>query len=203
MWWPMVRPEPRPAPDPELIDACRRGDRDALEKLLREAAPALERFLVRLVGPGPDAEDLLQRTMMAICQAFPRFRGEAAVRSWMMSIAVNIVRQHWRVPEKRRRVKLGLVPLEDALDDGAPADELADKRRQLERLFHHLENIGENKRLAFSLHVFEGLSIESVAALMGATKSATKSRIFWARRALMSKAKKDPLLRSLFSRGEP
>lgn len=199
----MASAEAQVAPiDPALVEACRRGDRDALGKILEQYAPALERLLLRLVGPGPDAEDLLQRTMMAIVQAFPRFRGEASVRSWMMRIAVNVVRQHWRAPQKRRRVQLGLVPIEDDVDDSAGADELADQRRQLTRLFHHLETIGEKKRLAFCLHVFEGLSIERVAVLMGASQAATKSRVFWARRALMAKAKKDPALRPLFLGGE-
>ncbi len=199
----MASAEPRSTQvDPELIDACRRGERDALERVLRQYSPAIERLLLRLAGPGPDLEDLLQRTMMAIVQAFPRFRGEAAVQSWMMRIAVNVVRQHWRVPEKRKRVKLGLVPVDDDVDDSPGADVLTDQRRQLTRLFHHLEKIGEKKRLAFSLHVFEGLSIEKVAALMGASKAATKSRVFWARRALMAKAKKDPALRPLFLGGE-
>jgi len=199
----MASAEPRSTPvDPALVEACRRGEREALDKVLRRYAPSLERLILRLVGPGPDLEDLLQRTMMAIVTAFPRFRGEASVQSWMMRITVNIVRQYWRVPEKRRRVKLGLVPVEDGLQDAPGADVVADQRRQLERLFFHLEKVGEKKRLAFSLHVFEGLSIEQVAALVGASKAATKSRIFWARRALMAKAKKDPALRPLFPGGE-
>ena len=194
----MSDPIRRPGdPDPAVIDACRRGDKRALEAVLREQSPYVERLIARMVGPGADLEDLLQQTLIAACQSFPRYRGEASIRTWMSRIAVNIVRQHLRKPERRRRAALELVP--DALEadrDASPSRQTA-QRRQLERLFHHLDAIGPKKRLAFVLHVFEGRPIEEVAALTGASKSATKSRIFWCRRALLSRARKDPTLREL------
>lgn len=194
---------PRPGdPEPAVIEACRRGDRKALETVLRQQTPALERLLARLVGPGADLEDLLQNTLIAAVQSFPRFRGEASVRSWMARIAVNVVRQHWRVPEKRRKVKLGLVPADDGADDAPAIDVVADQRERLERLFIHLQSIAPKKRIAFVLHVFEGMSLEEVAALTGASKSATKSRVFWARRALLAKASKDPVLKDMVEENE-
>jgi len=195
----MTKPEQRPGdPSPAVIDACRRGDRQALESVLRENAPVIERLLVRMIGPGADLEDLLQTTLIAVVQAFPRYRGEASVRTWMTRIAVNVVRQHLRRPYERRRVSLELVPAEP-VDNSPVADRLADHRAKLERVFHHLEAIGPRKRVAFVLHVFEGHPIDEVAALMGASKSATKSRVFWARRALLARARKDPVLRTLLS----
>ncbi len=199
--WPMARPVQRPGdPDPTVIDACRRGDRRALEAVLRDQSPAVERLLVRLVGPGADMEDLLQTTLIAAVQAFPKFRGEASVRSWMSRIAVNVARQHWRHPERRRRVALELVP--ERTDGAASSDELADQHTQLARLFHHLGAIGSKKRLAFALHVFEGMPIDEVAALTGASRAATKSRVFWARRELMARSRKDPVLRDMFDEGD-
>jgi len=53
------------------------------------------------------------------------------------------------------------------------------------------------------LHVFEGLPIEEVAALTGASVTASKSRIFWARRELMKRASRDPLLRDLVQEVAP
>jgi len=53
------------------------------------------------------------------------------------------------------------------------------------------------KRLAFVLYVFEGRPIDEVAALTGATRVATKSRVFWARRELLARVAADPVLREL------
>jgi len=193
----LSNPKARPGdPAPEVIEACRRGDPRALDAVFREQAPALERLITRLIGPGADLEDMLQQTFLSAMQAFPQYRGEASVRTWMARIAVNAVRQHLRRPAQKRRVALELVP-EEPRDEAPAPDRLADRRIRLERLFHHLEAIGPKKRIAFALTVIDGRSIEEVAALMGATPAATKSRVFWARRALLDRARKDPVLRDL------
>jgi RNA polymerase sigma-70 factor, ECF subfamily len=183
-------------PDPAVIEACRGGDRGALDAVFREQTPALERLLARLVGPGADLEDLLQSTLMSAVSAFPRYRGEASVRTWLARIAVNEVRQHLRRPERRRRATLELVP-DDRAAPEEPPDRATDQRRQLARLFTHLDKIGPKKRLAFVLTTIEGCSIEEAAALTGASVAATKSRVYWARRALLGRARKDPVLRDL------
>jgi RNA polymerase sigma-70 factor (ECF subfamily) len=193
---PIGRAEPF---DAALIQACRRGDRQALERVLRAEAPYVERLIARLIGPGADLEDLLQQTLMAAVESFPRYRGEAAVRTWMSRIAVNIVRQHLRRPQRRRTIALELVTDEPIAPQPAP-DSATDRKHQVERLFHHLNAIGARKRLAFALHVLEGYPVEEVAALMGASLAATKSRVFWARRALLGRARKDPMLRELLGK---
>lgn len=183
-------------PGPALLDACRRGDRRALEDVLQQHTPDLERLIVRMVGPRADVDDILQTALIAVVSAFPRYRGEASLRTWMTRITVNVVRDYLRQP-RHRRVVLELVQDESDFEDREGPDQQAMGRRQLERVYDLLAAIAPKRRLAFVLHVFEGFSIDEVAALTGATRAATKSRIFWARRTLVGKAKKDPLLREL------
>lgn len=185
-----------------VVEACRRGDRRALDTVLRAHIPDIERLIIRLLGPSADIEDLLQNTLMAAVSSFPRFRGEASVRTWLSRIAVNVVREHLRRPQQRRMF-LQLVPADDARVAPAPGPErLAMQRECLDRLYHHLDRIGPKKRIALILHVFEGRPIDEVAALMGATPAATKSRVFWARRSLLHRASKDPALRELIAAKE-
>ena len=73
--------------DASVLDACRRGERDALARVLRERGPMLQRLVTRLVGPGPDVDDLVQTTFVQAIRAFPRFRGEASVDTWLQRIA--------------------------------------------------------------------------------------------------------------------
>lgn len=186
------------------IAKCRRGNRDALEQVFRAHAPALHRLILRLVGNPHEVEDLLQATFLAAITAFKRFRGEASVHTWLSRIAVNIVHQHWRSPARRRRVPLTLVPAEPG-DDAAGLgriDRVLDARRQLARVHEHLARIAPKKRIAFVLHVIDGRPVDEVAALTGASISATRSRIFWARRALKAKVARDPALSSLLTEWE-
>lgn len=190
--------------DPQTIESCRQGDRRALELVFRTHGPALERQISRLVGPRADVEDLLQTTFIEAIGSFPRYRGEASVRTWLTRIAVNVVYQHLRRPERRRRVPLEVVPREEARADRTPVPErTADHRRRLERIYHHLDSISPKNRVAFVLHVLEGRSIEEVAAMVGAGVAATKSRVFLARVALLGKVRRDPSLRDTFSWEEP
>jgi RNA polymerase sigma-70 factor (ECF subfamily) len=191
-------------PDPiALVEACRRGDREALDAVLRPLLPALERLLARLVG-GPDVEDLIQTTIAAAIVAFPRFRGDATVKTWLLRIATYQVREHWRNPGRRRRVALELVgdDRDELAAPGSP-DAQVDARRRLARIHHHLAAIGPDKRIAFVLHVLDGRSLEEVAAIMGAGVAATKSRVWWCRRALMAKLRRDPMLADLVAEGAP
>jgi RNA polymerase sigma-70 factor (ECF subfamily) len=196
-----------PADPVALLDACRRGDRGAIEAVLRPLLPALERVLSRLVRDPADVEDLIQTTIAAAIGAFPRFRGESTVKTWLCRIATYQVREHWRSPSRRRRAVLELVeddrsgPHPAGLAVAGRADAQAEARRRLERLYHHLASIGANKRIAFVLHVIDGRPMEEVAAIMDASVPATKSRVLYARRALMAKAKRDPLLADLAEGG--
>lgn len=180
----------------EMIEACRRGDRAALDRVFRMHAEVLERLLARIVGPRTDVEDLLQETFVAAMHAFPQFRGEASVRSWLHRIAINVAHKELRRPRHRR---------EAALEDDSPAlaspapDQLADTQLAT-RLYAHLEKLEARKRIAIVLHVIEGYSVAEIAALTGASQTATKSRLFWARRALLASMKRDPHLRE---GGEP
>lgn len=183
---------------PDLVEGCRRGDRAALEAVLTAHAPYLERLLGRVVGPRAEVEDLLQNTLSAAIVAFPSFRGEAQVRTWLARIAIRTAHDHLRRAEYRKRGSLpSMEAVADDARDGRRAEAQLDAKHLAERLHGHLNAIGPRKRIAFVLHVVEGHPIEDVAALMGASKAATKSRIFWARRELMRRAARDPRLKSL------
>ena len=190
---------PRPAEtalsaeiDAQTIDACRRGERRALEAVFRRYAPRLERLLTRVVGPGAEVEDLLQTTFIEAMHAFPRFRAEASVATWLSRIAVNTARDHLR-----------RLSMEEAGPSAEPSDHSmepemqAARKAQLQRLYECLDGLEAKQRIALVLHVFDGHPIEEVANLMGASQAATKSRIFWARRALLAKARRDAVLAEL------
>jgi RNA polymerase sigma-70 factor (ECF subfamily) len=188
-----------PSPDQnelDLIEACRRGERRALDRVFRAHAAYVERVLWRVAGRSLDVEDLLQSTLMAAIEAFPRFRGEAQVRTWLARIAVRIAQDRLRSASHRLRGQLpdlDQAPASDTCD----AEQALDVRKKIERLELHLNALGLKKRTAFVLHVFEGMPLEEVAALMGAGLAATKSRVFWARRELLKRAARDPWLRDL------
>jgi RNA polymerase sigma-70 factor (ECF subfamily) len=180
-------------PGPELIARCVRGERAAQETVLRGQAPALESLFMRLTGRRSDVEDLLQNTFVAAIRAFPHFRAEASVRSWLTRIGIAVFYDQLRRPE-RRSPHLELVSSMPAESDEPGPERRTEARRGVQRLAVHLAAIAPKKRVAFVLHVVDGHPLEEVAALMNASRTATKSRVFWARRELLRRARRDPSL---------
>jgi RNA polymerase sigma-70 factor (ECF subfamily) len=187
-------PEDRAAPaplrlGPEQVEACRRGDRAAMEAVFRAHAEGLARLLTRIVGPSIEVEDLLQDTFAAAIGAFRTFRGEASIKTWLYRIAIHVAHGHLRRPRHRRELEL---PDADAVAREPSSSEAPEVREVAARLYAHLDALDATKRIALVLYAIEEHSIDEIAVLMGASKAATRSRIFWARRALMKRMRRDP-----------
>jgi RNA polymerase sigma-70 factor (ECF subfamily) len=186
---PEDRSRPAAAVGADQLEACRRGDRGALETVFRAQAHGLSRLLTRIVGPSIDVEDLLQETFAAAIAAIATFRGEASIKTWLHRIAIHVAHQHLRRPRHRRE-----VPLDD-IDEVAPdstALPTAETRELASRLYAHLDALDADKRIALVLYVIEGHTVDEIAVLVGASRTATRSRIFWARRALLKRMRRDP-----------
>ncbi|MDB4973647.1 MAG: polymerase sigma factor RpoE [Myxococcaceae bacterium] len=188
--------EERGAYTPALVERCRRGDRAALSHVFRREMPYLERVLFRVLGPSSDLEDQLQLTLEQAIHAFPAFRGEAAIRTWLTRIAVRSALHHLKHPAQRRRVSLELIEGGRAGVASSQPEREADARARLRLLYEHLDKLDPKHRTAFVLYQVEGRSMEEVAALMDAGLSATKSRVMWARRKLFARLEKDPRTRA-------
>jgi RNA polymerase sigma-70 factor, ECF subfamily len=181
---------PRPtaaADESALVAGCRQGDAASLDRFFRSYARVVERVIARVVGPTPDLEDLVQNTFISAMRGFARYRGEASLKTWITRIAIHVALRQLR-GGVRRAVPLELVP---AADQVLSDHELAHRLHQL------LDKISPKKRVAFLLYTVEEHSIEEVAALTGAGKAATKSRIWFARRELLAMVRGRPELREL------
>jgi RNA polymerase sigma-70 factor, ECF subfamily len=138
---------------------------------------------------------MLQSTLEQAIRAFPTFRSEASVRTWLTRIAVRTALHHLKHPAQKRRVSLELI--EGGLSGNVrPLDEL-EARTQLRVLYEHLDKLDAKQRTAFVLFQVEQRSMEEVAALMDSGLSTTKSRVMWARRKLYARLSKDPRARGL------
>jgi RNA polymerase sigma-70 factor (ECF subfamily) len=187
------------AADAALVAGCRSGDSASLDRFFRAYARIVERVIARVVGPTPDLEDLVQTTFISAMQGFPRYRGEASLKTWVTRIAIHVALRQLR-GGIRRAVPLELVPAAHEPRDAAPAADRALSDHQLAQRIHQLlDKIAPKKRVAFLLYTVEGYSIEEVAALTGSGKAATKSRIWFARRELLAMVQGRPELREFTS----
>src|SRR5579859_4969723 len=69
-----------------LARSAGRGDQAALAELIRRTQTDVWRFCAHLVDPAV-ADDLTQDTYLRAIPALKGFRGEASVRTWLLTIA--------------------------------------------------------------------------------------------------------------------
>jgi RNA polymerase sigma-70 factor (ECF subfamily) len=182
-----LRADPAPGEsgrDTALARRAGEGDRQAFDELYRRHADSVYRRLGRLVGPDPDREDLVQQVFLDALRGLPGFRGEAAFSTWLYRIVVNVAQEHLRKRYRRSVISVESFDL-DSLLDAEPTPEAKVRRRQeLVMAFTLLDRIKPKKRVAFVLRTVEGLSLDEIASIVGATAPAVGQRVKHAQREL-------------------
>src|SRR5436309_13490404 len=115
---------------PELLAACRRGDRRAFEELVRLSHRRVYSLAYRLVGDRSDAEDVAQEAYLRMYRGLAGFREEARLETWMYRIVANCAMTHLR-----KRGRFGQVASDAELDVPIPdrSSERAVDRGDLEQ----------------------------------------------------------------------
>src|SRR3954469_7718659 len=79
--------------DAATVELAQRGSRAARETLLREMQDVWYRFCLGMLRDAELARDATQETALRFLKQLPGFRGESQLRTWSLSIAVNVVRE--------------------------------------------------------------------------------------------------------------
>ncbi|MDI1461668.1 RNA polymerase sigma factor SigM [Catellatospora sp. KI3] len=168
-----------PRSDEELLRAHVAGDPDAFGLLFRRHRDRLWAVAVRTVSDREDAADALQEAMLSAHRAAARFRGEAAVTTWLHRIVVNAC-----VDRLRRRQTHATVPLPgqagpDDDDRGVGRHEPAAPTTDHDTAMvvrAALAELPYEQRAALVLVDLQGYSVAEVAVMMGVAEGTIKSR---------------------------
>ena len=135
--------------DRALIERWQAGDERAATLLVERHAPVLARFVASL-GVSDEVEDVVQETFLKAFASLDGFRGESSLRTWLCTIARNLVRDRARsLKFEGTRVELEedhAVTEHDALD-GKVAEEMES------RMAGAVEQLTRMQREVFTLRV--------------------------------------------------
>ncbi|OFW66210.1 MAG: hypothetical protein A2Z12_00545 [Actinobacteria bacterium RBG_16_68_21] len=163
----------------ELVELARRGDADAFGELVWRYRDTVYTLAVRLVGPDL-APDVTQEALIRAWRAMPRFRGDAALGTWLHRITVNTA---WTL--RRRATRHETQQLDETLVDPAAgperAGELAEMRAQLGSAIGQLT---PGQRVVLVLRDVYGWSHAEVGRELGITQTTAKVRLHRARKRL-------------------
>jgi RNA polymerase sigma-70 factor, ECF subfamily len=184
----METPEVEPSNrEKELIVRAQSGDKAAFAALVREHGNEVYTLARRLVGDPHLAADVAQETLIRAWKALPKFRGDAALSTWLHRITVNTA---WTQRNRARRHQG--APLDDYAELAAPYGsehpEVAGEILELRgRLRLALDSLPDSHRRVVVLKDVYGWSHAEIAETMGISVSAAKVRLHRARGRLARK----------------
>jgi RNA polymerase sigma-70 factor (ECF subfamily) len=162
--------------DPAIVRRAARGDVHAHEIIYRAFASPVYSLCMRFARVPANAEDLTQETFIEIMRSIDKFRGEAALGSWIRRIAVSkalmFLRSAWTSRGQSLADDWNEVTPGDAADHGVSSR--PDEALDLDAALANLPSVG---RTVVWLHDVEGFTHKEIAELMGRTESFSKSQL--------------------------
>jgi RNA polymerase sigma-70 factor (ECF subfamily) len=173
------------------------GDTRAQRTLLVALGPMLLRVVRGVLGARhPDAEDVLQESMLALCSALASFRGDCQTSHFACRVAVQTAMNARRRAAHREQTTPSVAPddlAELAHGGQSPAEVLAGARRR-EVLRALLEELPPVQAEVLALHTMLGHSVAETAAVTGVPVNTVRSRLRAALETLRERAGADAVL---------
>ncbi len=183
-----------PAVNADLAVAKRilAGDEAAFRQLFDRAFPRLYRFaLARLDGDHDATRDVVQQTFCRAVERLHKYRGEAALYTWLFQICRNTLNDYFRFTSRQRRV---MTPLEDLPQVRAVLETLAAPlgagpekdawRSELRRLVQAtVDALPDRYADVLEWKYVDGFPVRSIAERLGVSEKAAESLLTRARDA--------------------
>jgi RNA polymerase sigma-70 factor (ECF subfamily) len=166
-----------PQPDLGVLRKAQRGDERAFAIIVRMYEQPVYNYVVRLTGDRALAEDLTQEVFLRVFQGLPGFSLRSRFTTWLFQVTKNRVLDELRALERRPRTVLALedIPPLEVVD--APAEQ----SETIEAVWHAVEALNPDLKMALLLRDIVGLSYSEIAETLEITLATVKWRIYKAR----------------------
>jgi RNA polymerase sigma-70 factor (ECF subfamily) len=156
---------------------------ESLETIVRQHQKRVHRYVLLMVKDDDAADTITQECFLRAYQSLANFRGECRMDTWLLRIAVNLVRDHVknrRVSFWRRLVGFGN---EDAPEfqvrSRQPSPEHALlARAELQAIWDGVNSLSRQQREVFLLRFVEEMSLLEIAGVLGLKVGSVKAQLF-------------------------
>ena len=159
----------------QIAERCQQGDRDAFALLYTASHDRLRSLCLRYVGSETVADDLLHDAFVLILTRIGELKHTERVEAWMQRVVRNVALVYLRQQKQWRQ-----VPVEAA--EAVPA--ASSSALAYDELLSVVNALPDGYRQVFRLSVFEGMSHQQIAALLGIEPHSSSSQLFRARMLL-------------------
>jgi RNA polymerase sigma-70 factor (ECF subfamily) len=148
-----------------------RGELQALAILVQKYQQPVRLLAFRLLGRWDQADDVAQDAFLRLLRGADRYQPDKALMALLRRIVVNLCL------DMRKRKRAGswpeIEPPAPDADGGVGGQVESEERRTA--VWDEINRLPERQRIALTLHRFEGLGHEEIAALTGWSMSAIES----------------------------
>jgi RNA polymerase sigma-70 factor, ECF subfamily len=183
-------PQHKKMSDEDLMRCICRGDKRAFDELYtRYSKPLLVYFMRLLWKDKEKAEDFVHDLFAKIINKPESFDVDRTFKTWMYSVANNMVKNEYKKQEVRKNTSNGLD------NTFAVSDQSTNVLDEVQDLFFQnafqncLMDLDEKHKEVFSLRHLDGLSIKEIAEVLEISDGTVKSRLFYATKYLSESLK--------------
>lgn len=141
------------------------------------------KLVARYVSSKEDREDLFQEIFLKVHQALPRFRGEAAINTWVYRIAVNTALNHVARQKRYQWLKQVVTSWRPIAAEQPEVSE--------QKVFAPLAKLNAQQRMIILLADVEERKLEEIAELLKMPLGTVKSNLHRAREIIKKEVKDD------------
>ena len=163
--------------DTALIDRARAGDEAAFRGLVERYESQVAATVVGMLGPGDEADDVGQETFVRFYQALSKFRGEAALGTYLTRIAMNL---SLNAIKRRQRQRWRFWSRDDEKAPPEPSCDGRDERAAKEcgqAVHAALARLKPDYRAVVVLRTLDGYSTKETAGLLEIAEGTVLSRL--------------------------
>ena len=160
------------------IDACKKGDKEALGELYTTYAKRLLGVCRHYVKDDNSAHDILHDAFIIIFMSIQDLKDESKLEGWMITIVRNLSLKYLQNTEKEA-IPLSCLNIE--IQETACEEQ---KKIEFGLLLSAIESLPEGNREVFKLSVLEGLSHKEIGEQLGINPHSSSSQLFRAKKTL-------------------
>src|SRR5277367_1967516 len=157
---------------------------DDIEGVMRLYRGRILRYAMFAVRDRDAAETITQECFLKAYRARESFRGDCSLSTWLMQIAVNLVRDYARSKQFQfwKRAQTASVDVSEVVEflphPGSSAESGVLAREQLRAVWTAVEKLSKMQREVFTLRFVEEMELAEIAELMGMKESTVKSHLY-------------------------
>jgi RNA polymerase sigma-70 factor (ECF subfamily) len=156
--------------DENLVALCKAGDREAFSELVGKYQKQVYYLALRFLGDSDEAWDISQEVFLRAYRGIEKFRGGSTFKTWLYTIANNLIKNYYRSMSRRSTVPLENreIPIE-----GDEMENILNKEIS-EILRNTIKELPYKQRMALTLRVYDGLSHREIGEVLGISEGSVK-----------------------------